>query len=181
MQISMKDLLSYFHDEIGISLPRIALPSEELIHSGGIGYISEDLFGSPSAMERKFLLQGDIKDFISSEDKGYFLIGLWGYGVNSYAFYYSRIDEWSHLFFRLPYGGVYSDIKKDKTQLRKFLKNYFHFELELKLRAKSMVAIDSMGHGEYKIELLDGRIVQLNESFLHDPDFGGRFNHLLTA
>jgi hypothetical protein len=132
-------------------------------------------------MERKFLIQGDIDDFISSEDKGYFLIGFWGYGANSYAFYYLRIDEWSHIFFRLPYGGVYSNIEKDKTLLRKFLKNYFNFEPELKLRAKSMIAIDSMGYGDYKIELLDGRIVHLHESLNHDADFIGRFNHLLTA
>jgi len=55
-----------------------------------------------------------------------------GYGANSYAFYYSRIDEWSHIFFRLHCGGVYSNFEKDKTQLRKFLKNYFLFEPELK-------------------------------------------------
>ncbi len=91
MQITMKELKSYFRKKIGVSLPHIALPSNELIHADGIGYISEDLFGSPSAMERQFLIQGDIKDFISSEDKDYFLIGFWGYGSNSYAFYYSRI------------------------------------------------------------------------------------------
>lgn len=181
MQTTMKELKSYFHNKIGVSLPQIALPSDELIHADGMGYISEDLFGSPSAMERKFLMQGDIDDFIASEDKSYFLLGFWGYGANSYAFYYSRIDEWSHIFFRLPYGGIYSNIEKNKTQLRKFLKNYFLFEPELKLRAKSMIAIDSMGYGDYKIELHDGSMVHLHESLNHDPDFVGRFNHLLTA
>ena len=181
MQTTMKELRSYFRDKIGVSLPQIALPSDELIHAEASGYGIEDLFGSPSAMEHQFLTQGDIDDFIASEDKNYFLIGFWGYGANSYAFYYLRIDEWSHIFFRLGYGGIYSDNKRDKTRLRKFLKNYFLFEPELKLRAKSMIAIDSMGHGDYTIELHDGSIVHLDESLIHDADFIGRFHHLLTA
>jgi hypothetical protein len=181
MQTTMKELRSYFHNKIGVSIPQIALPSDELIHSAGYGYIDEDLFGSPSAMERKFLIQGDINDFISSEDKGYFLIGFWGYGANSYAFYYSRIDEWSHIFFRLPYGGVYSNIEENKTQIHKFLKSYFKFEPELKRQAKSMFAIDSMGYGDYKINLHDGRMINLEESLFDSADFIGKFNHLLTV
>ncbi len=91
-------------------------------------------------------------------------------------------DEWSHIFFRLPCGGVYSNFEEDKIQINKFLKNYFKFEPELKRQAKSLIAIDSMGYGDYKIELHDGRMFNLGEyiNFM-SPDFVGKFNHLLTA
>ncbi len=180
MKPTIKELRSYFHNELGIFLPRIVLPDEDLILSEGSGYISEYLYGSHSAMEHQYLLQGDIKDFISSEDKGYFLLGLWGYGSNSYGFYYSRIDEWSHIFFRLPFGGVYSNVEENKKLIRKFLTSYFKFEPELKRQVKSFVAIDSMGSGDYKIELQDGRIINLKESLFHNADFIGKFNPLLA-
>jgi hypothetical protein len=175
MLATMKELRSFFQKEIDISLPRVFLPKEELIPMEGY------MFGSLYAKEHPYLAQGDITDFISSEDKGYFLIGYWGHGANSYAFYYLRIDEWSHIFFRLPYGGFYSNIEENKTLIRKFLMNYFKFEPELKRQAKSVIAIDSMGYGDYKIELSDGRMVCLEESLFHNPDFIGKFNHLLIA
>jgi hypothetical protein len=175
MQTSMNELRAFFHNEIDISLPRVVLPKDELIPMAGY------MFGSLSAKERQYLTQGDIDDFISSEDKGYFLIGYWGHGANSYAFYYSRIDDWSHIFFRLPYGGIYSDVERNKTLIRKFLINYFKFEPELKRRAKSMIAIESMGYGDYQIELHDGKMVHLEESLFNNADFIGKFNHLLIA
>jgi hypothetical protein len=174
----MRRLTAFFQQSFGISLPRVVvLPHEELI------CLTEDglLYGSATAKQKPYLIQGDIHDFISSDDKGYFFIGFWGHGINSYAFYYGRIDEWSHIFFRLPYGGGYMDNRIAARRVRMFLSNYFAFEPELKDKAKTIIAIDSMGYGNYTMVLLDGRLVSLEESLYKNADFSGKFSHLLQG
>jgi hypothetical protein len=172
----MKRLRAFFWESFGISLSRVvALPNEELFCLAENGL----LYGSATAKQKIFLAQSYINDFIASDDVGYFLIGYWGHGINSYAFYYSRIDEWSHIFFRLAYGGVYMDNAEAARYVREFLSNYFAFEPVLKLKAKSLTAIDSMGDGDYSITLYDGRLVSLKESLYRNADFSGKFNDLL--
>ena len=174
----MKRLRAFFRESFGISLSRVvALPNEELFRLTENGL----LYGSAIAKQKNFLVQFDIDDFIASDDKGYFLIGYWGHGINSYAFYYLRIDDWSHIFFRLAYGGVYMDDAKAARKVREFLSNYFAFEPELKLKAKSLIAIDSMGYGDDLITLLDGRLVSLKESLYGNADFSGEFNDLIQG
>jgi hypothetical protein len=171
----MRRLRTFFWESFGIPLSQVVpLPSEELFCLSENGL----LYGSATTIKKTYLAQGDIHDFITSDALGYFLIGFWGHGINSYAIYYSRIDEWSHIFFRLPYGGVYMDEAESARQVREFLSNYFPFEQELKLKAKSLTAIDSMGHGDYSITLLDGRLVNVKESLYRYADFKGKFGHL---
>ena len=100
----MRRLSTFFRESFGISLSQVVdLPQEELF------CLSEEglLYGSAIARENKYLVQSDIHEFKTSDARGYFLMGYWGHGINSYAFYYSRIDDWSHIFFRLAYGGAY--------------------------------------------------------------------------
>ena len=66
-------------------------------------------------------------------------------------------------------------------KVREFLSNYFAFEPELKLKAKSLIAIDSMCDGDYSITLLDGRLVSLKESLYRNADFKGKFGHLFQG
>ena len=64
------------------------------------------LFGSKVAVGNPYLVQASISEFLENAPVGYFLIGFWGHGTNSYAFYYSRVDSMSKIFFRLGYGGA---------------------------------------------------------------------------
>jgi len=172
----MRRLRTFFRESFGISLSRVVdLPQEELFCLSENGL----LYGSALARKNNYLTQGDINEFITSDARGYFLMGYWGHGINSYAFYYSRIDDWSHIFFRLAYGGIYLDNDKAARDVREFLLNYFKFEPELKRKAKSLTAIDSMGSGSYSITLLDGRLVSLEESMYGRADFSGKFKDLI--
>jgi hypothetical protein len=171
----MREFRSLFRKNFGISLSRIPLPKEKLIRLEG-----DYLYGSVSAKKKQYLVQSEIDSFIRSKKKDYFLIGYWGHGINSYAFYYSRIDEWSHIFFRLPYGGYYGNEEEDAIRVREFLTNYFAIEPELKRRVKSIIAVDSVGYGKYRLKLLDGRVVSLSESLQRNPDFSGKFSYLLA-
>jgi hypothetical protein len=134
------------------------------------------LFGSKMALKKLFLVQGQIFRFTNICSQDYFLVGFWGHGVNSYAFYYSRCDEWSKICFRLPYGGVYMDNKEAASDISKFLSNYFKFEKQVKKPGSQLVAIDAMHEALYKLKAADGKKLEYNKSLLTDPNFSEILN-----
>jgi len=70
--------------------------------------------------------------------------------VNSYAFYYSRTDKWSKIYFRLGYGGIYMDNKEEAKNINRFFQNYFPFEKRIKKDGFKLLAIDSMEEALYQ-------------------------------
>ena len=125
------------------------------------------LFGSPIALEKQFLIQGHIDEFLESCPEGYFLIGFWGHDLMSHGFYYSRVDSWSKIFFRLPYAGAYYDTKDVKEMarcVREFLIQFAEFEKQISKRAKTLIAVESMWDGYYKVVMLNGKIYEIERS-----------------
>ena len=171
----MKKLKSYFQESFGIPIPPIMLPNVELVPLDDSDPDESFLFGTPIALKKQYLVQGAIRDFINNCPQGYFLTGFWGHGVNSYAFYYSRVDEWSKVLFRLPYGGIYTDNEAMAGYIRKFLANYFGFERELKRKYQRLIATESMGRSYYKVLTSENEILETEESFFEKPDFEERF------
>ncbi|MBC8460036.1 MAG: hypothetical protein H8D67_18770 [Deltaproteobacteria bacterium] len=176
----MKKLKAKFQKCFGIPIPKIMLPEENL---AALDRKHEDvlLFGSRIAIQKPFLVQGDIGQFIESCPEGYFLIGFWGHGVNSYAFYYSRVDSWSKVFFRLPYGGVYMDNEKMARCIREFLTHYFEFEQEIMEKVRTLLAIESMGVSYYKIVMPGCKTFEFEESLFENPNFREKFGYLFNA
>jgi hypothetical protein len=168
---TMNKLIETFKKSFGTSIPRIMLPKEEIFPLDNKNSEEAFLFGSKIARKEQFLIQGSIGSFIKSAPKGYFLIGFWGHGVNSYAFYYSRIDSWSKILFRLPYGGMYMDNEKMGKYVQEFLTSYFQFERRIKKRVKTLIAVESMGKGYYRIELHDGKMFEFEESLFENAEF----------
>ncbi|MBN2374659.1 hypothetical protein JXL19_12825 [bacterium] len=111
-----------------------------------------------------FLVQVGIESFLKSCPEGYFLIGFWGHGCNSYAFYYQRVDSWSKIFFRLPFGGVYMDNKKNAKYIFEFLKTWIFLEQKLKSKVSRLIVVDSMGYGYYKAITLDEKKIEFDGS-----------------
>jgi hypothetical protein len=178
---TMNKLIETFKKSFGTSIPRIMLPKEEIFPLDNKNSEEAFLFGSKIARKEQFLSGGDIGSFIESAPKGYFLIGFWGYGVNSYAFYYSRVDSWSKIFFRLPYGGIYMDNEKMGKCVREFLTSYFKFERRIKKRVKTLIAVESMGEGYYKIELPDGEAFELEESLFENAEFVKIYSSIIPS
>ena len=171
----MKKLKSYFEESFGIPIPEYMLPDIELVPLDNEDPDEAFLFGTPIALKKQYLIQGAIYDFIDNCPQGYFLIGFWGHGVNSYAFYYSRVDEWSRVLFRLPYGGIYMDNEENAGYIREFLANYFTFEQTLKNKYQHLIATESMGRSFYEVLSADNEIWNTEELFFRDPDFEERF------
>ena len=79
------------------------------------------------------------------------------------------------MLFRLPYGGIYTDNEAMAGYIRKFLANYFEFELELKRKYQRLIATESMGRSYYKVLTSENEILETEESFFEKPDFEERF------
>lgn len=123
------------------------------------------------------LIQGDIGPLLERAPEGYFLFGFWGHGVNSYAFYYVRADSWRRIFFRLAFGGVYMDNSKRARQVREFLLSYFDFEEALAGKVKTLIAVESMGWGEYRIVMPDGQTFAHRPGYYNTPEAPSLFKH----
>lgn len=139
------------------------------------------LLGSPIALKKQFLLQGCINEFLESCPEGYFLLGFWGHGLMSDGFYYSRVDSWSKIFFRLPYTGAYYTIEEGKEMVRcvrEFLTQFVEFENKISTRAKSLIAVESMGEGYYKVVMLNGKTYEIKMSLFADCNLLTRLSDL---
>ena len=168
----MKNLLQTFEKSFRFALPMKLITVDKLIPLDNEDEEKALLFGSRvSNKEGTYLSHGEIFNLLETSPVGYFLIGFWGHGVNSYAFYYSRVDSWSKICFRLPFGGVYMDNTKNAELIKLFLNNFILFEERLKGNATSFMAIDSMGEALYKVERKDGGVLETRESLWGTKDW----------
>ncbi len=175
----MNNLGKMFKEAFGIPMDQVIPPEEDLVPIDG--FASSLLFGSPIAAQKQFLNQSDIEPFITLCTQGYFLVGFWGHGINSSAFYYSRANAWSRIFFRLPYGGVYTDNNAMAKLFVRFLTQYFDYEKRLRESVKDFIAIESMHKGYYRIEMPDSNVFELRKSLLAAPDFELEFGLFLAG
>jgi len=131
----MKNLKKLFKASFGIPLDQVIPLEDNLVPIDGSA-LSSLMFGSPVAAPKQFLIQSDIDPFIRSCAQGYFLVGFGGHGINSSAFYYSRVNAWSRIFFRLPYGGVYTDNNVMAKLIIQFLTSFFGYEKQLSVTCR---------------------------------------------
>ena len=174
----MKKLKELCINSFGIELEKL-IPLQQNLIPFGKNADAAQWFGSRVAAKQPFFLQGSINRFIQSCPEGYFLVGFWGHGINSYAFYFSQVDSWKKVYFRLPYGGAYMDNKSMAKCICNFFPNYFKFEKKLRGKVKHLIAIDSMDFGYYKITLSDNKIIELEESLLYQPSFEEKIGKLI--
>ena len=59
------------------------------------------------------------------------------------------------------------DNEKNARHIREFLINFFAFEKELVGKIKSLIAVESMGEGFYKVISFDGKEIFFEGSLLH--------------
>ena len=167
----METLRKFVEDFIGIPLSLVIPKDIQLYPLDQEDSEKAYLFGSKEAKKHLYLIQADIDPFLESCPEGYFLFGHWGYGVNSYALYYSFVDSWRKVLFRLGIGGCYMNNDKQAEYIRNFLRRYFDFEQGIRDKTEELIAIDSMGYGFYQVIFQDGSIYHLEKSLNFKPHF----------
>lgn len=174
----MKKLRVYVEGYIGLPLSMI-LPLERTLYPlDGRDSDNAFLFGTHADQEL-FLTQSSIKHFLERAPIGVAIGGHFGYGANTYAVFIQKRDEYRRLFFRLPIGGIYMDNDKQAKLIREFLPAYYDFEQRVRDKVSKIIAVDSMLVGRYTLNMKDGRIVEVNETFFYNPDFNERFKEAL--
>jgi hypothetical protein len=147
-----------------IPLSKITLPQLNIYEIPNYSFI-----GSKKALKNRYLAQGSIDDFLK-EDNDYFIMGFWGHGINSYAFYYIRTDPKSKIFLRLPYGGGYMDNDKEKVRIKNYLTRFFSLEKKLSKITQHTLAIESMGESYFKLRLKNGETFNYELSFYYSEE-----------
>lgn len=125
------------------------------------------LYGSVVATAgRPYLAQGDIELFLAEAPIGYPTVGFWGYGINSYAFYYCSVEQKAKVFICLPYGGAYMS-DREKDALIVFFEHFTAFLERVRPLVSSLQLVESMGYSFRRFDLRSGVVVEENEPDLH--------------
>ena len=134
------------------------------------------LWGSAISQQAPLLTQSDADEFLKGSHAGYFLIGFWGHGTNSHAFYYVRDDGRNQIFLRLSYGGVYTDNAEQARRIATFLPAFVDFERRQQQAGSVLRVVDSMGSGDYEVITATGRRLRSDRSLFLTPDFYPELN-----
>ena len=110
------------------------------------------------------LIEGDIDGFLDLKVP-YLMLGWWGHGFNSYAFYYQEISTNLTVWLRIPWGGVYSDPESDRVRLLDLLNSFNTFKTKYSPRSQASTLVHSVGSGnvicsfpQYRSEPFEGII-----------------------
>ncbi len=147
----------WFERAFGVPMPDMPMPRRGLVpfldHIEGQPAI---MLGSRLEAEDPLLYGTEAMRRLSAAPPGYFLVGYWAKGVNSHAFYYSRVDAWCRVHFRIAYGGVYTDSERLRPIIPEFLRRYFRYEAESLRRGGRVESHHHMGWGQYVVTWPDG-------------------------
>ena len=178
----MKKLNELFREAYNTSITDLITIPDDLVpfppEKGADAYN----FLTPISLSKRdypYIVQGDIQPFLKEAPEGYFHIGYWGHGVNSYAFYYVRVDSKSKIFFRLHYGGFYSNAEEDGKHGKRFLENFFAFEKKIEGIVDHFIAVESMGRAHYLFTMNDDQEHEYRKSLFRNANFLDQFKELL--
>jgi hypothetical protein len=164
--MAIDDLHRGFESAFGIPLGVVPMPGDLIqIFPGQL------LWGSAISQQQPLLTQSDIEAFLEGSRAGYFLIGFWGHGVNSHAFYYVHDDGRNHVFLRLSYGGAYTDNEEQARRVATFLPAFIDFERRHREAGSVLRVVDAMGWGDYEVITADGRRRRFRRSLFLRADF----------
>lgn len=168
----IKDLIESVFD---IHFSMIPLPKSDIYE---LPY--SNLIGSRDAIKNRYLVQASIDDLLKLDYNNYFLMGFWGHGVNSYAFYYLRADSKSNIFLRLPYGGAYMDNDKEKVCIKNYLTRFFSLEMKLSPISDHILALETMGASNFEVKLKNGKKFNYRHSFYYSEEKYKEFSEMIS-
>ncbi|MBI4919447.1 hypothetical protein HY837_05930 [archaeon] len=90
--------------------------------------------------------------------EGYFCLGFWGHGVNSYRIYFAKANDWENIYFEISYGGVYMDNKRAAENVKESFLKLAELENAVKEKTKKLFVFYRVGATFWKIELKNGKI-----------------------
>jgi hypothetical protein len=148
------DYRAWFRETFGAELP-IALrhPVER---------VGEQVWGSPGAPQPPMIPPELVRD------GDYVLTGLWGHGVQSWAFYLVDVGPRFRCFFRMSFGGAYGDSSEDTRDILAWLAAWERFRAAAEAKGAGGDIVHDMGTSEAELTTAGGETVALRSP----PEFG---------
>jgi tetratricopeptide (TPR) repeat protein len=123
--------------------------------------LSNGILAFSRAVKQEGVLLPVMPDNFEAAPRGTWMVGQWGYGANSYAFYFVRKDSRREIFLRLFYGGAYGNPTEDAAHVKTFLERYIAFEAWAGTNLKRWRIENNMGDCLGWIEYPDERREEL--------------------
>lgn len=98
---------------------------------------------------------------------GYFCLGFWGHGINSYRIYFAKSNEWENIYLEMFYGGGYMDNKSAAEDIKEMMNQLIELEKCIREKTKKLHLLYRLGGTEWKIELKDGKTKETKFNFLN--------------
>jgi len=152
---TLLDLEKAYQTYICETMPLGLVPAGQELH-----WLDQLLFGSAAALEYVYRVQSDLEKFLTGAPEGLFVIGFWGHGIQSHAFYVQRVEPWCRVYLRLPYGGAYSDREADARNLHSTLLALPAFLADARRVCRHLRLVDSMGLRDVRAKAHDGSVVE---------------------
>ena len=96
-----------FEKKMGAPFP-LAVPTElSSTYVTSTGVAVPVMVGTEDAVRDPPVMLGGPR--LRARPVGYWFAGYWGHGINSYAFYFVDVGARSRAYFRLSFGGIYTD------------------------------------------------------------------------
>ena len=100
-----------------------------------------------------YLAARDIERFRSSAPTGYRMLGFWGHGANSHAFYFVAREPSETIYLRLQTGGAYCDPAACMADIADYLPALQSVRQAVRRRDGSALIVEAMGHAHYEVTI----------------------------
>lgn len=150
--------------EIGCPIPRELRP-EHLPWRRGPG---PELWVAGDYPLMSSLFQDAVRSISAEAPDNHGLLGFFGHGANSYAFYLGFRISHAFVHLRLAYGGAYSDHDAQRRDIATRLDRVAELLRYADACAATATIVDAMGSGFIRVNRADGRIVEWPAESLDD-------------
>ena len=174
---SETDIADLFEKTFRFNIPDQLMPDESLFSLGDIMF-GNDVVVSQTVMEpHPYTGYGE---FLEKQPRGYYAIGHWGHGLNSYRFCYRMAERNRVIWLEIPYGGVFQNEEQDARDIERYLSELVLFLEKVDRAGIDVEVIESMGVGDYRLFDSDGNGIHFEGSLIGSTDLTRRFNWMLA-
>lgn len=170
----LQDTQAFFNDFEGrfhLPFPEILKPEAPiaLLLEGNACMVSTATANDPCVLPDQF------EALPEQQDDPYWFSGTWGYGANSYAFYYVDIRPHRRIWMRLPFGGAYGDPERQSRQIAEVISDLARLLTESPYCNADLHIVQNMGRGEITIHTQEQKVLKHAWCF---PDTANALNEL---
>ncbi len=174
---SQADISGLFENIFRFRIPDRFMPDGSLISLGQIMFGNDVVVSQAVMPPHPYTNQSD---FLERQPQGYYAIGHWGHGLNSYRFCYRVAERNRVIWLEIPYGGVFQNEEQDARDIESYLSELVSFLEKADRAGIDVEVIESMGIGDYRLFDAEGNGIHFEGSLLGATDLTRRFNWMLA-